>query len=128
MAELLEDVDRLAARVEAMPGAIDAAERRLAATASALDVAGDKYRMAVTQFTEQGKAELSEHLDRRAALTVEAQTVALENAVREALRQDVLKATPDGCPLLRAVLEHGLTAVLASGLTAAAVVFLLQRG
>lgn len=58
MAELLGDVDKLLARVEALPVMVAAAEEKMTSTAKALEDAGDKYRMAVTAFTEQAKNRL----------------------------------------------------------------------
>ena len=65
IAEMLGDLDTLLARVEALPALVTTAEERLTSTVTALDNAGDKYRMAITAFTEQAKTELSEYLDRK---------------------------------------------------------------
>ena len=65
IAEMLGDLDLLLARVEALPALVDTAEERLTSTVTALDNAGDKYRMAITAFTEQAKTELAEYLDRK---------------------------------------------------------------
>ena len=65
IAEMLGDLDLLLDRVEALPALVASAEERLTSTVTALDNAGDKYRMAITAFTEQAKTELSEYLDRK---------------------------------------------------------------
>ena len=65
IAEMLGDLDLLLDRVEALPVLVATAEERLTSTVTALDNAGDKYRMAITAFTEQAKTELSEYLDRK---------------------------------------------------------------
>ena len=63
IAEMLGDLDSIIQRAEGLPAMVDAAEGKLTATAKALESAGDKYRLAVTAFNEEAKAELSEYLD-----------------------------------------------------------------
>ncbi|WP_334188523.1 hypothetical protein [Noviherbaspirillum sp.] len=135
MVELLGDVDALLARVEQLPHAVMKAESALRATVTALEDAGDQYRIAVTAFNEQAKAELTQHLDRKAAevtsKTVDEQRAALQSAARAAFAS----ATADNAAQLRISpdrvanhyqrtsklrwIEHGMTALLASLLTAA---------
>lgn len=137
IAELLGDVDRLLARVEALPALVAGAEGRLSGTVAALDEAGDKYRLAVTAFTEQAKADLSEYLDLKtahaaqlAAQTVEEQRAALQEAASFAFRSEASdKAANLGAALGEAakefrrsiwsrMMEHAVTALIASGFTA----------
>ena len=61
IAEVLGDLDGLLARVEALPALVDGAESKLSGTVAALDDAGDKFRLAVTAFTEQAKADFLDH-------------------------------------------------------------------
>ncbi|MEY3202262.1 MAG: hypothetical protein RIR70_1812 [Pseudomonadota bacterium] len=92
MAELLGDMDALLARVEALPRQVAASEERLAQSVAALDEAGDRFRLAVTAFTEQAKSELAEYLDRKASeaadKTVREQRAALEEATRTVFRSE----------------------------------------
>lgn len=88
--QMLEEIDEQVTRVESLISLVNEADQRLVATASALAEAGDKYRMAVTAFTEQAKADLVEHVQRKgsevAAHTVEEQRAAMQEAARLAFR------------------------------------------
>ena len=93
IAEMLGDLDLLLARVEALPALLVAtAEERFTSTVTALDNAGDKYRMAITAFTEQAKTDLAEYLDRKtievSSKTVEEQRAAIQEAARMAFRSE----------------------------------------
>jgi len=137
IAELLGDLDGLLARIEALPALVDDAESKLSSTITALDEAGDKFRLAVTSFTEQAKADLAEYLDLKtvqaaqtAAKTVEDQRAALKEAAQMAFRSEASdKATSLGIALISAtkefrrsiwlrLIEHAVTALIASCLTA----------
>jgi len=137
IAELLGDLDGLTARIEALPALVDNAERKLSGTVTALDDVGDKFRLAVTSFTEQAKADLAEYLDLKtvqaaqtAAKTVENQRAALQEAAQMAFRSEASdKATRLGIALSEAakefrrsmwlrLVEHFITALIAAGLTA----------
>lgn len=145
IAELLGDVDGLLARVEALPAMVAAAEDKMTGTAKALEDAGDKYRLAVTAFTEQAKADLSEYLDMKtgqaglvAAKTVEEQRAALQEAARLAFRSEASdKAASLGVVLSEAakdfrrsmwtrMIEHAVTALIASGFTASLVYLIVK--
>lgn len=145
IAELLGDVDGLLARVEALPALVAAAEEKMTGTAKALEDAGDKYRLAVTAFTEQAKADLSDYLDMKtgqagqvAAKTVEEQRAALQEAARLAFRSEASdKAASLGVVLGEAakefrrsmwsrLVEHAITALIASGFTASLVYVILK--
>jgi hypothetical protein len=97
-AEILGDIDTLLARVEALPATVDDAARRITATATALDAAGDKYRMAVTAFTEETKVELTEFIQRKAAevsaRAVEEQRAAIQEVARQAMHSFIVPALP----------------------------------
>lgn len=146
IAELLGDLDGLIARVEALPAVVAGAEGKLSGTVAALDDAGDKFRLAVTAFTEQAKADLSEYLDIKIALaaqavtkTVEEQRAALQEAARTAFRSEASdKAASLGAALGEAakefrrsmgsrLIEHAVTALIASGFTAG-LVYAIARG
>lgn len=145
IAELLGDVDGLLARVEALPAVVAGAEEKLSTTAKTLEDAGDKYRLAVTAFTEQAKAELSEYLDMKsgqaaqvASKTVEEQRAALQEAARLAFRSEASdKAANLGVVLGEAakefqrsmwsrLIEHAVTALIASGFTASLVYLIVK--
>lgn len=137
IAEVLGDLDGLLTRVEALPAMVAGAEGRLSGTVAALDEAGDKYRLAVTAFTEQAKVDLSEYLDLKtahaaelAAKTIEEQRAALQEAARVAFRSEASdKAASLGVALGEAakefrrsmwsrMMEHAVTALIASTFTA----------
>lgn len=134
IAEMLGDLDTLLTRIDALPVLVTAAEEKLSGTVTALDDAGDKYRMAVTAFTEAGKAELSEHLDNKLSAviskTAEEQRAAMQEAARMSFRSEASdKAAQLGNVLGEAakefrrsmwsrLIEHAITALIASGFTA----------
>jgi len=60
VAEILGDLDALLARVEALP-------KELNSTSSVLQAAGEKYRAAISEFTEMTKSELTQHIDSETA-------------------------------------------------------------
>jgi|APEBP8051072974_1049382.scaffolds.fasta_scaffold00683_9 hypothetical protein len=142
IAEMLGDIDGLMARIESMPAIVAGAEEKIAGTVAALNEAGDKYRLAVTAFTEQAKAELSEHLDRQqariAANTVEEQTAAIQEAARLAFRKEAgSEAAALGAALATAtkeiqqarkarLLDQLFVALVSSGITAAVVAALVH--
>jgi hypothetical protein len=64
IAEVLGELDGLLARVEALPEKLTDAENNLSATVAVLTDAGDRYRLAITAFNDQAKAELTEYLER----------------------------------------------------------------
>lgn len=142
VAEMLGELDTLLARVEALPKEIASAESQVVTSVASLNEAGDKYRMAVTAFTEQAKTELTEFLQRKAsevaAKTVEEQRAAIQEAARQAFRSEASdKAAALGVALgqaakefrrtmLTRLLEHGFTALVASVLTSGLVVYLIR--
>jgi len=142
IAEMLGDLDTLLARVEALPAVVSAAEERLGATVSALHDAGDRYRLAVTAFNEQAKADLTEYLDLKtaqvAAKTIDEQRAALQEVARAAFRSEASdKAASLGLVLGEAakefrrsmwsrVMEHAITALIASAFTSGLVYAILR--
>lgn len=143
IAEMLGDLDSIIQRAERLPDIVDAAEGKLTASAKALENAGDKYRLAVTAFNEEAKAELSEYLDRKTtqavAKTLEESKAAMQDAARLAFRSEASeKAANLGLVLADAakifrrsmwsrILEHAITAMIASATTAALVYLLLRN-
>ncbi|MDC6409540.1 hypothetical protein LOD50_10450 [Xylella fastidiosa subsp. multiplex] len=146
MAELLGDVDKLLARVEALPVMVAAAEEKMTSTAKALEDAGDKYRMAVTAFTEQAKTDLSEYLDMKsdqagliATKTVEEQRATLQEAALLAFQSEASdKAASLSLVLSKAakdfrrsmwtrLIEHAVIALVTSGFTASLVYLIVKR-
>ena len=133
IAEMLGDLDLLLARVEALPALVASAEERLTNTVTVLDNAGDKYRMAITAFTEQAKTELAEYLDRKtievSSKTVDEQRAAIQEAARAAFRSEASdKAANLSLVLGEAakefrrsmwsrLMEHTITALISSGFT-----------
>lgn len=90
IAEILGDVDQLLHRVEALQGSVSESEGKLSLTATALDEAADRYRLAVTAFTDQARTELTDFLQRKASgvasATVDDLRQALHESARAALR------------------------------------------
>lgn len=143
IAEMLGDLDSIIQRAERLPAIVDAAEGKLTATATAIENAGDKYRMAVTVFNEQAKAELSEYLDRKTtqavAKTLEESKSAMQDAARLAFRSEASEKAAnlglvlaDAAKLFRhsmwsRILEHAITALIASALTSGFVYLLLRN-
>jgi hypothetical protein len=137
IAEMLGEVDALLSRIEALPAVAAKTEERISGAAAALADAGDKYRLAVTAFTEEVKAELTEYLERKAgaiaAQTVEEQRAAMQEAARQAFQFEAFeKAANLGIGLAAAakafhrakrsrLIEHAMTALVASGFAAALV-------
>ncbi|MVW64457.1 hypothetical protein GPY61_31525 [Massilia sp. NEAU-DD11] len=144
IAQMLGDLDGLLTRVEQLPKAIAEAETRLASASRVLNDASDKYRIAVTVFTEEAKRTLTEYLEQKASqvgtLTVEERRAVIEDAVRYAYRIHASRsvaqhksdrdgsASADRLPAHCRLLEHGVTAVLASVLTAALVLVVVVFG
>ena len=120
VAEMLGDIDVLLSRSEALPAKIAAVEAQLAASTAILDAAGDRYRMTMTAFTEQAKAELTTYLQRKA---VEASEQLIEEQ-RQAIQKTVSRALEsmagNASPTWHRIAETAAIAFLASGLTAAA--------
>jgi len=143
IAEMLGELDELLRRAEHLPGTIADAEAHLARTIDALNEAGDKYRMAVTAFTEQARTELTGYLQLKAAevvaRTVEEQRAALQEAARAALRHavrsgivrhatDEHQASEFSRPGWTWLFAHGLVAVLTSLFTATFVLLITKIG
>ncbi|MDF0606763.1 hypothetical protein HZU77_014030 [Neisseriaceae bacterium TC5R-5] len=142
IAEMLGDLDTLLARVEALPDLVSSSEKKITDTVAALEDAGDKYRMAVTAFNEQAKTDLAEYLDRKTAeissKTVEEQRAAIQEAARLAFRSEASdKATSLGLVMSEAakefrrsmwsrLIEHAVTALIASGFTASLIYVILK--
>lgn len=136
---VLQELDALTGRVEQLPAEVDKAERAMTAAAAAVSDAGDRYRAAVTKFTEEANVELSAFLERRAGQVAE-KTVSeiratLIEAAQEAFRSEASdKAASLGVVLTAALrefkaasrarfIENAFTAFVAAGLTAGALWF-----
>jgi hypothetical protein len=136
VAELLGDVDGLLKRVEALPAEIAKSEGQLAGTAKAMQDAGDKFRLAVTAFTDQAKTDLGEYFDHKlaaaahaASRTVDEQRAALQEAARLAFAFEASERAGNLAQALAAatqefrrsawtrLAEHGVTALVTSTLT-----------
>ena len=106
IAQALEEVDGLLVRVETLLASVSTAENSLGALQQSLTEASDQYRLAVTAFTEQAKADLTEHLQRKAsqqvAATVEEQRGAMQEAARIAFRSQAADDAASLAKTLRA--------------------------
>ncbi|GEM_PF-1012498 len=137
--ETLGELDRLITQVDALPKTLVSAEASLTATISALSDAGDKYRLAVTAFSDQAKADLTEFIERKALLalskTTEEQRAAMQEAARLAFRAEAADKAAELAATLRKcaaelrqagrsrLIEHAITALIAA--TAATSLFYL---
>jgi len=88
--QALEEIDALLLRVESLDSKVSSTESNLDATTKALLDAADKFRMAVTAFTEDAKNDLTEHIQRKGSeqirATIEEQHSAMQEAARLAFR------------------------------------------
>lgn len=117
--ELLGDVGKLHDEVKALPHAFTNIKAELAANTATLNAAGDRYRMTITAFTEQAKAEVTNYLEWKTGLvvaqTMEEQRAALQQAAREAFKNvaNGVAAEVKRSNAMR-MAEHGITALLAA--------------
>lgn len=142
--QALEEVDGLLVRVETLHSNVSTTESSLKATTEALQDAADKFRMAVTAFTEQAKEDLTEHIQRKGAeqirLTIEEQHNAMQEAARIAFRS---QASDDAGKLAKTLreaagefrraswarmVENILIALSASAITSSAMYVMLKFG
>ena len=143
LAQALGDLDSLLARVVSVSATVDGSEKRLQGTVSALEKAGDSYRMAITAYTESAKADLIEFTQRKgqqlADYTLEELRVSMQAAASAAFRTEASdKAAQLAIALGRAakefrrsmwsrLLEHAITAFIASACTAGLLVGFLRH-
>ena len=133
--QILSEVDDLIRQAETLKATLEAASQDLSRNVATLDDAGDRFRMAVTAFTEQAKAELTEHMERTAhvVLTQKADEilVAMQKAARtafEAQSWDTAGALADRLKgaagefrrgVWTRLIENGVVALLAGVLASA---------
>lgn len=134
-AQLFADLDELTGRVAQLPSQIEAASARLAQTTQALDAGADRYRLALTAFNAEARAELEELVreksDEASRLVVASQRAALHAIVRDAFRSEasgqaatlVGALERSGRALIglrrRHLLQTALTSILSAVLSAA---------
>jgi hypothetical protein len=134
IAEILGDLDTLLTRIETLPVLIADAEEKVSGTVRVLEEAGDKYRLAVTAFNEQAKTDLSEYFDLKTAqitsktidefkaVLQEAALIAFHSeAAEKSLKLDLaLKETAREFhrSIWFRIMEHAITALIASSFTA----------
>lgn len=126
VAELLEDAGRIVERAEQLPALVDGVETRLTRSADALNDAGERYRQAVTTFTNEAKAELATQQDmhqataaRAAAKLLDDSRQAMHEAARAAFNIEAAQAMNQGAARSSrtpwtAVLTHCAAAAVAS--------------
>jgi hypothetical protein len=145
--QLLGDIDSLVKRLEAVPDTFHAANSALAFTVKALDESGDRYRLAVTASTDEARTELLDFIRRKSAESTAEQRLAIAEAAKQALRKEATEAVTQALrtslatnleeavgkialklhqPLATRLLEHGITALMASVITAAAMFYLVH--
>ncbi|RZA23498.1 MAG: hypothetical protein EOP02_14835 [Proteobacteria bacterium] len=64
--QIISEVDDLICQAKTLKTSLEAASQDLSRNVATPDDAGDRFHMAVTAFTEQAKAELTEHTERTA--------------------------------------------------------------
>ena len=84
--QILSEVDDLLRQAEILKAKLDAASKDLSLNVATLDEAGDRFRMAVTSFTEQAKAELSDHMERTAKVVLTQKADEIHMAMQKAAR------------------------------------------
>lgn len=91
-AQVLEEVDSVLTRAEALVLAVERAGGDIDRSTQALVTAGEGYRNAVAAFTNEAKIELGSHLNSLTAevipLTAEEQRAAMQEAARLAFRRE----------------------------------------
>lgn len=135
IAQMLGELDDVLTRSEQLSTTIAETEVRIARTVQALDYAGEKYRQAVAAFTEDAKARLTEHTQRHVTeVTIAAAekqaAVRQDGGAQDASSKVASQPGVSACQASRAsrLLEHGLTAILASVLTATMVLAIVRLG
>lgn len=138
VAQLLGELDTVLNRVEALPKQVDNAELQITQSVAALIKAGEKYREAVTDFTEGAKKELTDFIERKAGNVANKaaaeQRAKLTEAARKAVATEAekinltcnaeTKTTP--ASRLEVVREHAITASMASVVTAVIVYTIMK--
>lgn len=124
VAEILGDVDRLMQRQQANTEAQRESEENLKASITALVDAGERYRQAVDEYSNQAKKDLASYLKeiaaKTAAKTMDEQRVEIQETVQAALKENskgVRQQIP-GESRVERLTEHAITAFIASGATA----------
>jgi predicted lipid-binding transport protein (Tim44 family) len=142
IAEMLGDLDTLLNRINALPTLVTSAEEKIYDTVTALNNAGEKYRIAVTAFNEQSKADLTEYFENQTvkvlSKTAEEQRAAMLEAARMAFDSEASKKTANLSLVLSEaakdfrrsiwlrLVEHAVTALIASSFTAGLVYLILK--
>ena len=86
LAQVFEDLDGMLDKMQEVQKTVLGSDRQLKATTAVLDDAADRFRMAVTLFTEQAKTELSEHMERTAERMLAQKTDEIQLAMQKAAR------------------------------------------
>jgi hypothetical protein len=84
--QILSEVDDLLRQAETLKANLGAASKDLSLNVATLDEAGDRFRLAVTSFTEQAKAELSEHMERTVKIVLTQKADEIHVAMQKAAR------------------------------------------
>lgn len=84
--QVLGELDELVQKTEGLRANLDAASADLLKNVATLDDAGDRFRMAVTLFTEQAKAELSDHMERSAQMVLTQKIPEIQAIMQQAAR------------------------------------------
>lgn len=135
IAEVLGELDVLLTRVEGLTQSMTCAEQKLLGSISSLDDAGERYRVAVSVYTEETKAALKDYLELKAGIVASDTAAEQRAAMQEAARQAFLAEAVDSARTVRSLLEsathslhrtfysrligHAVTALIASAVTTA---------
>ena len=137
---ILGEIDQLLTRIEGLPAIVDASSNKLATTITTLNAAGDRYRLAVTSFTEDAKQETVEYLKRKTiqetSRTINEQRIAMDEAARSAFNKAAIQESNRICSALADVsvqlkkasrtklIETAAVAVMSSAVTSLIIRFI----
>ncbi|WP_107329148.1 hypothetical protein [Metapseudomonas otitidis] len=132
-AQMLEEHDRQIQKFEQVTAALGLQAGRVEQLAEKLDEGSDQFRLAVTAFVESAKAEISEHAQRVAQVTVKRiegdVTRAMEAAAEAAFRaqsraefNELAEQLSDVSRELNLTLNHSRRSRVADGMILAAIV------
>lgn len=83
IAEILGDINTALSTTADLMEKLADAEKSMIETASTLIVAGDNYRMAITDFTEEAKEDVTEHIENKLKTETSLSIIEYRKEIRE---------------------------------------------
>jgi len=108
IAQLMGEMDDLFKKADAVAENITAAQAANTQSILSLTDAGDRYRLAVTQFTHEAREELSAYLERKAAAVQKESISDFQIAMAEAARNSFRKESSDRANEIAKTLSHAV--------------------